>query len=57
MERILGAVWSCEAEAVEADDAFELSKQHLDLLPGGVRRDIGIGSGNVAGALARVLMT
>jgi hypothetical protein len=32
VELILGAVGSSEAEAIEADDAFEVGKQHLDLL-------------------------
>ncbi len=44
MELILGAVWPSEAEAVEADDALEVCKQHLDLLPGVARRDIRIRS-------------
>ena len=56
VELVFGAVGSSEAEAVEADDAFEMCKQHLDPLPGVARRDIGVGSGDVAGALARRLM-
>lgn len=34
MELVLGADWSSEAKAVEADDAFEVGKQHLNLLSG-----------------------
>ena len=56
VELIFGAVGSSEAEAIETDDAFEVCKQHLDLLPGVARRDIGVGCGDVAGSLTRILM-
>ena len=55
-ELIFGAVWSSEAEAVEADNAFEVSKEHLDLLSGVARRDVGVGLGDVSGALTRSLV-
>ena len=43
VELILGAVWSSKAEAVEADDAFEVGEEHLYLLSGVAGGDIGIG--------------
>jgi hypothetical protein len=56
VELVLGAVGSSEAEAVEADDAFEVREQHLDLLPGVARRDISIGPGNIPRLLAGALV-
>jgi hypothetical protein len=56
MELVLGAVGSSEAKAVEADDAFEVSKEHLDLLSGVARCDIGVGLGDLTCALTRRLM-
>ena len=32
-ELVVSAAWSSQAEAVEAEDAFEMREQHLDLLP------------------------
>ena len=32
-ELVVGAAWSSQPEAVEAQDALQMGKQHLDLLP------------------------
>src|SRR4051812_6692115 len=32
-ELVVGAAWSSQPEAVEAQDAVQMSKQHLDLFP------------------------
>ena len=34
MELVLSSVWSSEAKAVEADDAFKVGEEHLNLLSG-----------------------
>ena len=56
-ELVSGAVGSAEAQPVEPEDAFEVCKQHLDLLSGIARRDIGVGLGDVPRLLARGLMS
>ena len=57
VELILGAVWSSKAEAVEADDAFEVGKEHFDLLSGVAGGDIGICLRDIPCFLAGVFMS
>ena len=54
MQLILGALGASKTRAVETHDAFEVCKQHLDLLPGIAQDDIGVG--DVAGALPRCFL-
>lgn len=42
VELTSGSVWSSEAVAIQLQDAFEMGEQHLDLLSGSHRCDIGI---------------
>ena len=51
-ELIFGAVWSSEAEAVEADNAFEVSKEHLDLLSSPAGIGVGICRHDAPGSVA-----
>src|SRR5262249_60732542 len=51
-----GAIRPSQAEAVQAKNAFEVCKQHLDLLPLLPRRRIGLGLRDVAGHVTRAFV-
>ena len=55
VELIFGAVWSSEAEAVEADDAFEVGEEHLDFLSSVDGGDRGIVLRDIPGFLANLV--
>ena len=57
MELIPGPVWTSESEAVEADDAFEVGEEHLDLLSGVAGGDTGIGLRDIPCFLACIFMS
>src|SRR6516165_2205800 len=55
-EFVAGAARPSQAEAVQAKYAFEVCKQHLDLLPLSPRRGIGLGLRYVTGHVSRALV-
>lgn len=56
VELVSCTVRTSKAEPIETEDPFQVGEQHLDLLPGVARRDVGVGPGDVARNLTRVLM-
>ena len=49
-------IWPSQPEPVEAQDALEMRKQHLDLLAFTPGRHVGLGLGDVARHVSSVLI-